>query len=217
MAAGIFHKKMALREEDICYLAGAGEDIGFDLGMASLFPCHIHIFDPTPKSIAYYNNIKERITAEALPVRINGVDSGKISGNEFGRIAFHPWGLAGLDGEMKFYFPKNPEHVSCSVMNLQKTEKYFSAECCCISTIMRRLEHSKVDFLKMDIEGAEYQVMERMISDGIFPSFLAIEFDELHTPLDAGAENRVTAAVHLLKSSGYRYIFRRASNLTFIR
>ena len=50
-------KDFQLHENDVCYFFGAGEDISFDCGIASRFPCEIHIFDPTPRAIKHFNKL----------------------------------------------------------------------------------------------------------------------------------------------------------------
>ena len=37
----------------VCYRGGVGEDISFDLALINRFGCTVHVFDPTPRSIAY--------------------------------------------------------------------------------------------------------------------------------------------------------------------
>ena len=41
-----------LTESSICYLAGAGEDISFDVGIVEKYGCQVLLFDPTPRAKA---------------------------------------------------------------------------------------------------------------------------------------------------------------------
>ncbi len=75
-------------------------------------------------------------------------------------------GLAGTDEELKFFMPKDPSHVSCSTANLQKTDSYFTAQCHRLSTLMAQQGDARIDLLKMDIEGGEYDVIRDLASSG---------------------------------------------------
>lgn len=46
-----------LDRSSVCYCAGAGEDITFDLALAERFGCEIHVFDPTPRAVAHVERV----------------------------------------------------------------------------------------------------------------------------------------------------------------
>jgi len=46
----------------------------------------------------------------------------------------------------------------------------------CISSVASRLGRSRIDLLKMDIEGAEYEVLEGLLDSPIKPNQLLVEF-----------------------------------------
>lgn len=46
-----------------------------------------------------------------------------------------------------------------------------------IKNIMNKYQHTHIDLLKLDIEGAEINVLEQMLNDNIYPHYLCIEFD----------------------------------------
>ena len=39
-----------LGEDSVCYLAGTGEDISFDLGVIARFGCRVYALDPVPRA-----------------------------------------------------------------------------------------------------------------------------------------------------------------------
>jgi hypothetical protein len=41
---------------------------------------------------------------------------------------------------------------------------------------MRKLQHKKIDLMKIDVEGSEYEIVEDMIRSQIKPQQLLIEF-----------------------------------------
>jgi FkbM family methyltransferase len=146
-----------LNENSVVYSFGLGEDSRFDEEIINEFGCVVHIFDPTPRSIAFYKNF--------------------LSDNK--NIRFHDYGLWKEDTTVKFYGPRNHDHISASIDNLQHTTEYFTAQVKRLETIMQELGHEKIDVLKLDIEGAEYDVFYDMINSGIRPGVMTFE---LHHP-----------------------------------
>jgi FkbM family methyltransferase len=147
------------RENWICYCAGLGEDVTFELDLIRRYGCDVHGFDPTPRSIAFVGPL-----AAANP-----------------RLHLHPVGLWSEDTEKIFWAPRHRSHVSHSIDNLQGTDSYFVAPCRRVSTLMRELSHDRVDLLKLDIEGAEYGVLNSLGEDGIRPRLILVEMHVIET------------------------------------
>jgi FkbM family methyltransferase len=178
----------------------------------------VRIIDPTPRAIQHFHDLEQAVrSGQRFPVNNSGVDFYSIADVHLDRLRFLPVGLADKDTDMKFFLPQNPTHVSCSVVNLQKTGQYFTAPCLRLSSIMNREGDSSIDLLKIDIEGAEYGVIEDMVASGLLPRLLLIEFDEAHTPLDDKAPERIRKHIALLARSGMRCIAVERSNATFVR
>jgi FkbM family methyltransferase len=194
-ACGWVVPERLLAPDAVCYCVGAGEDISFDIALAREFDCGVHTFDPTPRAIAYVESLR------------SGLPS---------RLVFHPWGLWEQDRRIRFYAPRDPAHVSHSAVNLQRTDRFFEADCKRLRTIMRDLGHRHLDLLKLDIEGAEYRVLESMLADGIVPRVLAVEFDEVHDPIDDRASLRIRMMVKRLLNAGYRVVSVEGPNYTFV-
>lgn len=207
-----------LDANSICYLAGAGEDISFDCALASRFHCAVRIIDPTPRAVEHFRQLGEAVRAgRRFPVNNSTTDFYDITPRDFARLSFLPVGLADKDVELKFFLPKNPAHVSCSTVNLQKTEDYFTAQCHRLATVMAQQGDTMIDLLKMDIEGAEYSVIRNIVASSLLPRLLLIEFDEAHSPQDGGAAERIRTHVHLLLDAGMRCIAVEGSNMTLLR
>jgi FkbM family methyltransferase len=207
-----------LTADSLCYCAGAGEDISFECALVERYGCRVRIIDPTPRAIQHFQNLERAVkTGARFPINNSAVDYYSIGAAHLDRLEFLPVGLADKDSEMKFFLPQNPTHVSCSVVNLQKTDQFFTAPCLRLSSIMTRQGDGLIDLLKIDIEGAEYGVIEDMVASCLLPKLLLIEFDEAHTPLDDKAPERIRKYIALLVRSGMRCIAVEGSNATFVR
>lgn len=207
-----------LNEDSICYLVGAGEDISFDVSLAREFNCQIRIVDPTPKAIKHFGEVRSAI-GTGLHVSINHspTEFYDLNGLDETRIRFHAVGLAGEKKVARFYAPKNSDHASYSILNIQGTENYLEIQCVTLEDLIKENQDSHIDLLKLDIEGAEYEVLNSLIESKRFPRILLVEFDELHSPLDSGAQNRVSAVVDRLKNCGYLLDFIDGCNFNFSR
>jgi len=184
-----------LDARSICYCAGCGEDISFDLGLIDLVSCDVFGFDPTPRAIEYVK---------------------KVAG-ENPKYHFSETGLWDKADSLKFYVPKDPDHVSHSLVNLQKTEEYISVKVKRLAQIMGEIGHKRIDFLKMDIEGAEYKVIETIIKDKINIKVICVEYDECFNPLDSGYKERIRKSVSSLLEVGYSLVCTQGNgNYTFV-
>lgn len=214
----IIPEDSGLTADSLCYCAGAGEDISFECALVERFCCRMRIIDPTPRAIQHFHNLEDAVrTGTRFPINNSPDDFYSITAAHLDRLQFLPVGLADRDADMKFFLPQDPSHVSCSVVNLQKTDRYFTAPCLRLSSIMNRHGDSSIDLLKIDIEGAEYGVIEDVAESGLLPRLLLIEFDEAHTPLDDKAPERISRHIDLLVRSGMRCVAVEGSNATFVK
>lgn len=186
--------KTLLDTNSICYCVGCGEDISFDLGLIETFDCHVFGFDPTPRAITY---VQEHTKTED-------------------RYHFSDLGLWDEENTLRFFAPKNPEHVSHSALNLQKTDNYFEAKVRRLKDIMQSNGHKKLDLLKLDIEGAEYKVLKSIIEDKLSIGILCVEYDESYNPIDKNYRERIKASINDLTTNGYQLVFAWAGNYTFV-
>lgn len=169
----------------VCYLAGVGEDVSFDLALIEKVGCDIWALDPTPRSVAFAETIQEP------------------------RFHFIPVGLWREDATLRFYAPRDPAHVSHSALNLQGTSDYFEADCRSVGSLMETLGHARIDLLKLDIEGSEVAVIEDLLANGPLPKVLCVEFDAIEPPW------RTLGRISRLSSAGYTCRHIEGSNYTF--
>jgi FkbM family methyltransferase len=176
-----------LRAGACCYCAGAGEDISFDACLAERYACRVVTFDPTPRATEY---VKAHTPA--------------------GNFTFVDKGLAGKSATYRFYAPANPGEVSHSIRNLQRTEVFFEAACITVADAMELLGDDRIDLLKLDIEGAEHDVVADLLGRDIQPAALCMEFDQPCPPIS------LLRTVWSLRRAGYRPAKVERFNVTFV-
>jgi FkbM family methyltransferase len=177
-----------LDEGSVCYCAGVGEDTQLDEELLRRGHTVVGI-DPTPRAIAHAGRVRARCPGYRL----------------------EPVGLWSARGVARFYGPRDPAHVSHSILNLQATESYFDAPVERVTELATRLGHDRVDLLKLDIEGAEHAVIADLAGSGPLPLVLLVEFDQ-PVPL-----RRVLATCRLLRRLGYRPVYQQRWNTTWVR
>jgi FkbM family methyltransferase len=176
-------------EKWICYSGGLGEDISFELELIRRCRCHVYGFDPVPKSASYVART--------------------VDGNE--RFTFFPVGLWSTDSTAEFFVPANPDHVSHSISNLQGTNSSITAKCRSLRSMMEELGHTRIDLLKLDVEGAEYEVLEPVFAEDLSCRVLCVDFHEV-TSL-----GHMVDSVNRLKAVGYVPVHVYRTDVTFVR
>jgi len=62
-----------------------------------------------------------------------------------------------------------------SAVDETRSGPVVDAECLSFATIARRLGHSRVSLLKLDVEGAEYGALRGLLASGLRPSQLLVD------------------------------------------
>lgn len=209
-----------LDEQSICYFAGAGIDISFDVEVAKMFGSKIYIIDPTPVAKQHYEELIEKTRhGEKLEINRKRGLFYETDSKTLELLSYQNVGIWSEDTSIKFYEPgNNKTMVSHSIVNLHGTASYFEAEVVKISTLMKRLGHSHIDFLKIDIEGAEYEVIQSIVDENLDVGVLGIEFDEIHHPMDKNSLKRIEEAVRKLRDKGFLVVdIDTHFNITFVK
>jgi len=175
-----------INQDSIVYSFGVGQEISFDLELIKKFELKVNAFDPSPGSINW-------IKTQAIPVE----------------FTFHPYGLGSKNAKVEFGFTGKSSNSSATILNdVSDVTEYFTAEIKDLKTIMNELGHSQIDILKMDIEGAEYEVIENILNENIQIGQFLVEFH--HRFRNVGIKP-TRHAVKLLKDAGFR-IFNISAN-----
>lgn len=221
-----YPKDIDLNENSIIYCIGVGEDISHDVMLGHTSKAPIYLFDPTPRAEKHVQQVKEVLETKNKPQYNKKIGGGaknywdiilknQISPNN---IHFYPFGLYTEDTELKFYMPKIKEHVSCSLnpnMKNVNTNDYINVPVKKLSSIMKMLNHDKIDLLKIDIEGVECQVIEQMLEENIYPKYLAIDFDTAR--MIKNGITIVNSCILKLIKLGYKILKNTRYDITFIK
>jgi FkbM family methyltransferase len=204
-------KIIDLPDEDdgIILSLGLGEEMSFDLDLVRKYNREIYIFDPTPRAINHYQNVMKMIDNDVIYDEKYNYNLKNLSSKNFNLIKKAAWNKT---GKVKFYSPKNIEHVSHSIVNFQNNYSndtdFIEVDTVDFRELLQLCKNKdkNIALLKMDIEGAEIEVLEHMISLKIFPKQIALEYDELNFPTKFGIQ-RVKSSIQNLKDHGYSLVW----------
>ena len=210
-------KNNTLDENSIVYGAGVGEDISFDLLLSDKYNCKIVLIDPTGRAKKHYLEIQEYYKTG------NFKFSGDIQPDyeatikdlhpDFGNFIYSNMGLWDEETELKFYKPDNEKYVSHTIIEGLFSDKYEIIKTKTIKQIMEENNHNHIDLLKLDIEGAEIKVLEKMLEDKIYPKYLCIEFDLYLKGKDT--DSLTIKIISKLLKNNYKMIHNDNMNITY--
>jgi FkbM family methyltransferase len=156
--------------------AGLGEDMSFSTAIADFYGCRIQGFDPTPRAIAFVNQLNHP------------------------SITLHPYGVAAETGEVTFYMPDNPNHVSGSEIKANHVgEKTIQVNMLSLEDAMTRIGRDELDLLKIDIEGSEYKLLASPDFERYAPRIKLICIEFHHRWANFGPKATISAVETLNK------------------
>lgn len=177
-----FHPDV-LGGDSIVYSLGIGKDVDFDLALIRRFGLHVHAFDPTPSTVKWLSD-------RDLPENFH----------------FHPWAVSAEDGVLNLYPRIRRDGTRSAEMYTLMPGGAAPADAIvvpafCLTSILGELGHDRIDLLKMDIEGAEYEVLDSMLESGVKPAQLLVEFHHRFSGIGLG---ETAATIARLRESEYR-------------
>jgi FkbM family methyltransferase len=177
-------------ESWICYSAGAGADVSFDSELVERFGATVRGFDP---------------------FHLFGTRAIEAVGDAE-RYSFHVVALAAEDGPLEVYGRQDLVKGSVSAVNLYGVDSEHVVSGRSLPSLMRELGDQRIDLLKLDIEGSEYEVLEPLDLPSLGIRVLCVE---LHHNEPA---RRAKALLGRLRDQGYEVIFRGGgSEFTLLR
>ncbi len=181
--SGWLYDATKLDENSVVYSFGVGDNIDFDLSLIMRTHSELHAFDPTPAALSICDD-------DNLPPE----------------FVFHAWAVAGQDGHLTLYPRVRKGGGASDVMYTLVAEESvrdnrLEVPAYTIPTILAKLGHSHINLLKMDIEGAEYDVLEQMLTSPHRPEQLLVEF---HHRFSEIGPDRTRRLIDRLQTAGYK-------------
>lgn len=166
-----------LGRESVLYSCGVGRDISFERAMIERYGLTVHAFDPTPLALTWAKS-------QQLPANFH----------------LHELGIAPYDGVARFQPPTKLKFESFSMVRSSGLGQAIDAPVRRFRSLAGMLGHTRVDVLKMDIEGAEYEVLNDLLASKIPIGQILVEFH--HRWKEVGAA-RTRQAIAALQAAGY--------------
>jgi FkbM family methyltransferase len=171
-----------------CYLVGAGGDISVDLELIHRYGVTVRSFD----AVADY------------------VETARAHAPDEPRFSAHHAAIATADGPIRMQVTHDPHSQSVSAAQLYDSERFIELPGRTLPSIMSELGDQRIDLLKLDIEGSEYEVLPTLDLRGMGVKVFATQLHHTGSVADA---RRLIAG---LRDQGYDPVAcRPAVKLTF--
>jgi FkbM family methyltransferase len=136
--------------------ARVGHNISFQVELIDKTGANIHIFDPSPTGINTLKGLALKRTSE--------------------NIVFVPKAISGISGYICVEPPDIAEEGSWKAVTEDNTESVIRIESVSVSDYCRNHEIEHIDLQKNDIEGAEYNVLDNMLSEKLSIKKICLDF-----------------------------------------
>ena len=180
-----------LHARSIVYSGGVGRDVTFEHALVKRFGCALVLFDPSP----------------------TGRETMALPENQIPQFKFHPVALSGRCGTLKFAPPQNAAEESWFTHD--NVPGMVEVPAVDLATLMERNGHDHIDLLKIDIEGAEYEVLDHLLARRLNVRQVAVEFH--HSNLPGIRRSQSIRSILKLRWAGYKLINQSGNNHTFVR
>ena len=197
--------------------AGLGEDASFDVEFARTYGARVIIVDPTPRAVKHFNEISSRLGSSNMCGYSGGgaqsVEAYDLRGIDQSNLTLVPQALWKTATTLKFFEPINEKHVSHTLVNFRRDYRdagnYMVVESITMSDLLRDngfRDGDSFQLVKLDIEGAEVEVISHFLDEGIRPKQILVEFDELNAP-SSESFTRIDLINTKLNNFGYQCIW----------
>lgn len=204
---------------------GVGEDISFDVEFASRYECRIVLADPSQPAIDHFKLVVESLGNKATQDYSNSsrqpVYSYNLSNVSGDSLQFFPVGLWESNTTLDFFLPPDSTRDSSGSISgihsfYKPTSDSHKIKVVTIKQLMADAGLSNLNILKLDIEGAGLEVVQKMFKDNIFPDQILIEIDEMHFP-SLKSKSRAQKFFWLFKENGYCLVFIDSCDFLYVR
>jgi len=189
----LFYIYCSVRTIAVVYSVGIGKDISWDEEMLAKFQTQQHGWDPTPTAIEFMKT-KQHLTG----------------------FTYHEFGLGSEDGTVDVVLPNdNGATVSYRVTE-QEQEGWsrISIPVLSLDSMMKMNGHEHLDILKFDIEGAEFDMIEKwaamnynLRADQVLIEFHERFFDNSEQLLARAHKNLKKLGFQLYHATSQEYVF----------
>lgn len=175
---------------EVCYCVGAGADVSFDLELIRRFGVVVRAFEPVPE---YVSLAQERMGAEpSFSCR---------------QVAITP-----QDGPVRMQVHHHAGSASLSAAGLYDTNDWIECSGRTIPSLMRELGDEQIRLLKLDVEGAEYELLPTLDLAGLGVTIFCVQ---LH---HSGSVAQARTLIDAVRAQGFALVGRRpVVKLTFLR
>ena len=192
---GYLVEKNSFNEAKSLISFGLSYDWTFEKHFSRIKDCPVHCYDPTIK----YSSIKKFSRKNILNLfKIKNLFNKDSIRRTINNIFLY--------SDYKKFFSKEIIHYESSV-GIGRNKINFSE-------IVNRIKSYPI-FLKIDIEGSEIEVINNMLDDNIFPTYLCIEFDLFLKRKDP--HNLTKTCIERILQNGYTLVHNENMNITFKR
>jgi len=180
-----------LNANSIVYSGGVGKDISFEHELVQQFGCKVFLFDPSP----------------------TGCETMALPAHQLPQFKFDPVGVAGSCKTLKLAPPVYPEEGSW--FKSEGEGKTIEVRCLDLTTLMKQNGHDHIDLLKIDIEGAEYEVLEDLLAKRLPVRQVLVEFH--HDILPGFKRSDTIRAIVKMAAAGYKLLDQFGTNHVFLK
>ena len=172
-----------ITSKSIVYSIGVGDDISFEISLIRSFGLPaMFAFDPTPTSISWLS--RQRVPDE---------------------FKLFQYAISDYDGSSRFFPHDNPDCVAHTLIPRKGTaSQAVEVQVRTLPTLMAELGHRHIDLLKMDIEGAEYPVIDNLVSHHVEIHQLLVDFHHLDRFTPGMSPARTKDAIQKLNRAGFK-------------
>lgn len=166
-------------------------DIGSNVGLSAIYfslkypDSRIYAFEPNKKT---FLKMKRNVSS-------------------FNNIEIFNWAIADHDGQVEFF--ENERSMSSSIIKRSEKQEAVLVDCYKLDSIFEKLNINKVDLLKFDVEGFEYNIFNKFTQWNKVSYFIGeVHLDLMKEDLNQFSELFSPYKIDLHKNSEKRFIFK---------
>lgn len=179
-----------LTESPILFSGGAGNDISFEKKFAELFNGTIYLYDPSPTG--------KKTVEKDSPIN---------------KFFFIPKALGKESGSIKMSKPKDPLEGSWTI-NGGGGNGVDEFESVSLVKEIQRYGYQKIDVVKLDIEGFEYEVIDELLNSPLEIRQILVEFHDFFPNISILKSLKMR---WLLKKKGYTCFYKHHYDFSFYK